>query len=88
MVKKPVLNEQLYQFLEHYEKSIEQGKVITSLELVDAFKKSGYDRQEFDSLKKSRSSAMWWALRRSGKWTMLKRGVYQKNYDQGPRPVA
>lgn len=31
MEKKPVLNEQLFQFLMQFEKSIEQGKVVTSL---------------------------------------------------------
>lgn len=72
------LNAETLNFITEFEKTVESGKVYTTQELVDLFEKSPFNKEQFDTYKKPKNNSIWYALKRSGNWTMLKRGVYQK----------
>ncbi|MED3972212.1 hypothetical protein P4629_06275 [Priestia aryabhattai] len=78
MQEKYSLNEQIFLFIQEFEKDVEVDKVYTTQELVNIFEVSDFTKGQFSTYKKSKTSSMWWALKRSGNWSMVKRGAYKK----------
>ncbi|WP_336788444.1 hypothetical protein [Paenibacillus sp. MMO-177] len=78
MQEKYSLNEQALRFIQEFEKNVESGKSYDTQELVAIFDISTFNKEQFDSYKKPKNSSIWWALTRSGKWLMVKKGTYIK----------
>ncbi|WP_016839110.1 hypothetical protein [Ureibacillus thermosphaericus] len=71
-------NAETLKFIIEFEKTVESGKVYTTQELVQLFESSPYNKKQFDTYKKSKTGSIWYALKRSGNWTRVQNGVYQK----------
>lgn len=78
MQEKYSLNEQTLLFINEFEKEVESGRIYSVHELVGTFEKSLFNKEQFNTYKKTKNSSMWWALTRSGQWEMVKRGTYRK----------
>ncbi|WP_336775083.1 hypothetical protein [Paenibacillus sp. MMO-58] len=78
MQEKYSLNEQALRFIQEFEKNVESGKSYDTQELVAIFDISTFNKEQFDSYKKPKNNSIWWALTRSGKWLMVKKGTYMK----------
>ncbi|MED3832381.1 hypothetical protein [Peribacillus frigoritolerans] len=78
MQEKYSLNEQTLLFIQEFEKHVESGKTYTTQELADEFEASAFNKEQFNTYKKTKNNAIWWALTRSGNLLMLKRGTYKR----------
>ncbi|EJR82869.1 hypothetical protein COK65_30610 [Bacillus thuringiensis] len=78
MVEKYSLNEQTLQFIQEFERMVVSGKTYTTQELVDIFNNSTFNKEQFDTYIEPKCKAIWWALKRSGNWEQVKRGLYKK----------
>lgn len=72
-------NEEALQFILAFERNVEQGIVLDIQELVRLFEDSPYNKEQFDTYVKPKTGSIWYALKRSGKWTAVKKGTYRKN---------
>lgn len=78
MVEKYSLNEQTLQFIQEFEKTVAPDKTYTTQELVSIFNSSIFNKDQFETYIEPKGKAIWWALKRSGNWVQVKRGLYKK----------
>ncbi|WP_409271449.1 hypothetical protein V1499_18365 [Neobacillus sp. SCS-31] len=73
------LNEETLNFILAFEKSVPSGNVFSNKELVELFHQSPYYNEVIEKYYSTAvSKAIWWAVKRSGRWVM-DRGRYTKN---------
>ncbi|WP_242264896.1 hypothetical protein [Bacillus cereus group sp. BfR-BA-01422] len=78
MVENYSLNEQTLQFIQEFEKTVAPDKTYTTQELVSIFNSSTFNKEQFETYIEPKGKAIWWALKRSGNWEQVKRGLYKK----------
>ncbi|AJH81076.1 hypothetical protein FOC88_14805 [Bacillus thuringiensis] len=78
MVEKYSLNKQTLQFIQEFEKTVAPDKTYTTQELVSIFNSSIFNKDQFETYIEPKGKAIWWALKRSGNWVQVKRGLYKK----------
>ncbi len=78
MNSKYSLNQATLDFILDYQNHISSGEEVIINELVKLFKQSSYYESNFDTYVKPPNNSIWYALKRSGKWTRIKPGVYRK----------
>ncbi|QUW39300.1 hypothetical protein [Bacillus cereus] len=78
MVEKYSLIEQTLQFIQEFERTVAPDKTYTMQELVSIFNSSTFNKELFDTYIELQGKAIWWALKRSGNWVQVKRGLYKK----------
>ncbi|MED2615439.1 hypothetical protein COF41_25670 [Bacillus toyonensis] len=78
MIEKYSLNEQTLQFIQEFERTLAPDKTYTTQELVNIFINSTFNKEQFDTYIEPKGKAIWWALKRSGNWVQVKRGLYKK----------
>ncbi|MGD6777713.1 hypothetical protein [Sutcliffiella horikoshii] len=72
------LNEETLNFILDFEKLVPSGKVFSNKELVESFNQSTYYNEVLkDYYCTAVSKAIWWAVKRSGRW-LMDRGNYTK----------
>lgn len=76
--RKYSLNEQTLLFIQEFENNVELGKTFTTQELADEFEASAFNKEKFNTYKKTKNNAIWWALTCSGNWLMVKRGTNKR----------
>lgn len=80
-MKKISLNQETLEFIFDFENQVVHGAILNKGQLEEEFRKSGYNDSSFNSYdEKAVGKSIWWALKRSGKWEMLKNGLYQKRF--------
>lgn len=84
MVEKNSLNDQTMRYILEFETAIPTGTAIENKKLVEMFKKSQFYKHEFESyIENAVNKAIWYAVKRSGSWSMGK-GVYTKVFKPDP----
>lgn len=78
MKEKYSLNEQTFRFIQEFEKDVETGKSYTTQDLVDIFERSTFNKEQFNSYKKTKNNSIWYAITRSGNWIKVKNGTYKR----------
>ncbi|PEE69259.1 hypothetical protein [Bacillus thuringiensis] len=78
MGEKYSLNEQTLQFIQEFERTVVPDKTYTTQELVNIFNNSTFNKEQFNTYIEPKGKAIWWALKRSGNWEQVKRGLYKK----------
>ncbi|MFD5259428.1 hypothetical protein ACFWJC_00905 [Bacillus wiedmannii] len=78
MVEKYSLNEQTLQFIQEFERTVAPDKSYTTQEFVSIFNSSTFNKKQFDTYIEPKGKAIWWALKRSGNWEPVKRGLSRK----------
>ncbi|PGZ11829.1 hypothetical protein COE47_31935 [Bacillus thuringiensis] len=78
MIEKYSLNEQTLQFIQEFERTVAPDKTYTTQEMVNIFNNSTFNKEQFNTYIEPKGKAIWWALKRSGNWEQVKRGLYKK----------
>ncbi|PEE65997.1 hypothetical protein COM90_06605 [Bacillus thuringiensis] len=78
MIEKYSLNEQTLKFIQEFERTVAPDKAYTTQKLVNIFNNSTFNKEQFDTYIEPKGKAIWWALKRSGNWVQIKRGLYKK----------
>ncbi|AXI08242.1 hypothetical protein CUC15_04355 [Oceanobacillus zhaokaii] len=79
MAEKNSLNEETLNFIIDFEKEVPYGKQYSNKELVELFRKSTFHKLIFDTyIKNAINKSIWYAVKRSGKWALIKKGIYTK----------
>lgn len=78
-MKKHSLNEQTLKFILSFEKEVADEAIFTNMDLVEKYKQSTFHHMAFETYSPiAINKAIRYAVKRSGKWDMIKKGVYQK----------
>lgn len=73
------LNNESFQFILEFEKSVSIGETHKNKELVKAFNNSSRYNEIVKTYSKGQTGkAIWYAISRSGKWTINGNGTYTK----------
>lgn len=73
------LNAETLKYVLELEKTVPTGEEYSNEELVELFKKSSYHKPIFDTyIHNAINKSIWYAVKRSGKWAFVKKGVYTK----------
>ena len=79
MAERYSLNAETLNFIIDFEKAVPQGKQYTNKELVKLFRDSTFHKPIFDTyIKNAINKSIWYAIKRSGNWSLTKKGVYTK----------
>lgn len=79
MEEKYSLNAETLKYIIEFEDEVPVGKEYSNKELVELFKKSSYHKPVFDTyIHNAINKSMWYAVKRSGKWALFKKGIYRK----------
>ncbi len=85
MSNENTLNQEALNFILNFEKQVEYGKIYEKKELINQFSTSAFHNCKFSSYNKDATGkSIWWALKRSKKWKMIKNGLYKKIYEPTP----
>jgi hypothetical protein len=84
MIEKYSLNDQTLKFILEFEKSVPFGTQFENKRLVAMFRQSSFYKHDFETyFENAINKAIWYAIKRSGGWSMGK-GVYTKGYITDP----
>jgi hypothetical protein len=73
------LNAETLKYIIEFEKTVPIEKEYSNMELVELFKKTFYHKPIFDTyIHNAINKSMWYAVKRSGKWALIRKGIYRK----------
>lgn len=80
MREKYSLNTETFNFIIKFEAGVPEGKEYSIQELVELFRQSTFHKPIFDTYKmpNAMNKSMWYAIKRSEKWDLIKKGIYRK----------
>lgn len=79
MKEKYSLNAETLKYVLEFEKTVPIGKEYSNRKLVELFMKSTYHKPVFDTYYHIPiNKSIWYAVKRSGKWALIKKGIYKK----------
>lgn len=80
MGEKYSLNAETFNFIIKFEAEVPEGKEYSNHELVELFRQSTFHKPVFDTYKmpNAMNKSLWYAVKRSGKWELIKKGIYRK----------
>ncbi|MFJ8513808.1 hypothetical protein [Lysinibacillus xylanilyticus] len=79
MEEKYSLNAETLKYIIEFEKNVSIGEEYSNKKLVELFKSSMYHKPVFDTyIENAINKSIWYAVKRSGKWALVKKGIYSK----------